>query len=97
MCKISVIVRNASSQVMECDFLLEPCCALILLYAYPAVRFFFYALALLCHYFFTHLPCCALPFFAHLPCCALTRIFLRKGAFPSLHVIMPSWTRKGTE
>src|SRR6266480_1553952 len=54
-------------------------------YEYPAVPLFFYALTLLCHYFSTHLPCCALIFstffakffgftllchFFHLPCCA---------------------------
>src|SRR5947207_2395212 len=78
MCKISVIVMNASSQVMECDFLLEPCCALILLYAYPTTYVVLSTvlclkLTLLClNFFFSRalLPCCALIFFrAHLIWC----------------------------
>ncbi len=37
-----------------------------------AVPLFLFSLTLLCPYFSTHLPCCALIFFrAHLPCCAL--------------------------
>jgi len=55
-------------------------CAYVLVFAYLADPFSFlrapaeplFSLTLLCTYFSSHLPCCALPLFAyHLPCCAL--------------------------
>jgi len=95
-------LRPTGGECWRNDAIRRTRCAILLLYAYPVYQYFIFAislpccavilfsLTLLCHYFSSHLRCCAyaavlLFFFAltllcshfssRLPCCAL--IFLR--------------------